>query len=110
MSFLVTRLWIPVPSISPISIACSWAILRRSRRGFLARLADHTHDRIDRDGLALRDLDLEKRPGDGRGDLGVDFVGRDLEDRLVALDRIPDLLEPLGDGPLGDRFPHLGHD
>ena len=30
MSFFVTRLWMPVPSTSPISIACSWAILRTS--------------------------------------------------------------------------------
>ncbi len=30
MSFFVTRLWIPVPSTSPMSIVCSWAILRTS--------------------------------------------------------------------------------
>jgi len=30
MSFFVTRLWMPVPSTSPISIVCSCAILRTS--------------------------------------------------------------------------------
>ena len=41
----------------------------------------------DRHGLALVDEDLRHRPGDRRGHLGVDLVGRDLEERLVALDR-----------------------
>ena len=67
-------------------------------------------DRVDRHRLALVDLDLEKRPRDRGGDLGVDLVGRDLEDRLVALDRVADFLEPLGDGALGDGLAHLGHD
>ena len=49
-------------------------------------------------------------PADGRRDLGVDLVGRDLEDRLVALHRVADLLQPLRQRPLGDRFAHLGHD
>ena len=59
---------------------------------------------------ALLDLDLEQRPRDRRRDLGVHLVGRDLEDRLVPLDRVADLLEPLGDGSLGDRLAHLRHD
>ncbi len=45
-----------------------------------------------------------------RRDLGVHLVGGDLEQRLVALDLVPDLLHPLGDGALGDRLAHLGHD
>ncbi len=187
MSFLVTRLWMPVPSTSPTSIACSWAILRtrgksgggcvprwtrpglrrapgprrareagpgrarapgreppapvreprppeereragppaearrlrggggdgcgrRGRRRLFGGLADHADDRVDRDGRPFLDLDLEQRAGDGGGDLGVHLVGRDLEDRLVALDLVADLLQPLGDRPLGDRLSHLGHD
>src|SRR5262249_162118 len=66
-----------------------------------------------RDRLALVDLDLEERPRDRGGDLGVHLVGRDLEDRLVPLDRVADLLQPLRDGALGDRFtplrPHYPH-
>jgi hypothetical protein len=43
-----------------------------------------------------------QRAGDGGGDLGVDLVGRDLQQRLVNLDLVADLLEPAGDGALGD--------
>ena len=42
--------------------------------------------------------------------LGVDFVGGDFEQRLVALDFIAGLFQPLGDGALEDAFAHLGHD
>ncbi len=51
-----------------------------------------------------------RRAGGGRGDFGVNFVGGDFEQRLVALDFVAGLLEPLGDGSFEDRFPHLGHD
>ena len=45
----------------------------------------------------------------GRGHLGVDLVGRDLEQRLVGGDRIALRLEPLRDRPLRDGHAHLGH-
>ena len=48
------------------------------------------------------DLDLQQRAGDRRRDLGVDLVGGDLEQRLVDRDLVADLLEPAGDGALGD--------
>ena len=48
------------------------------------------------------DEDLLQRAGDRRGDLGVDLVGRDLEQRLVDLHRVADVLQPAGDGALGD--------
>ena len=44
-----------------------------------------------------------------RRDLGVDLVGDDLDDRLVLVDVVADLLEPLPDGPLGDALAELGH-
>ena len=50
-----------------------------------------------------------RTPAAGRRDLGVDLVGRDLEQRLVAVDRVADLLEPPDDGPFGDRLAHLRH-
>ena len=37
-------------------------------------------------------------------DLGVDFVGRYLEQRLVRLDPVADLLEPTADGALSDAL------
>ena len=47
--------------------------------------------------------------GRRRRDLGVDLVGRDLEQRLVALDRVADLLDPADDRAFGDRLAHLRH-
>jgi hypothetical protein len=43
-----------------------------------------------------------------RRHLGVDLVGRHFEQRLVLSDHVTDLLEPLSDGALGDRFAELG--
>ena len=77
--------------------------------GFPARTADDRDDGVDGDGRALLHLDLGERPGHGRRDLGVHLVGRDLEDRLVALDGVADLLEPLGDRAFGDGLAHLRH-
>src|SRR5699024_2259699 len=53
--------------------------------------------------------DLLEGAGQGRGDLGVDLVGGDLEEALVDLDGVALLLEPLGDGALGDGFAEFGH-
>jgi hypothetical protein len=47
-------------------------------------------------------------PGGGRGDLGVDLVGRDLDQRLVGLDAVALLLVPFEDGALGHRLAHRG--
>ena len=48
------------------------------------------HERgADLDGLVLLDEDLLDDAGDRRRDLGVDLVGRDLEQGLVDLDRSP---------------------
>src|SRR6185437_8185375 len=46
----------------------------------------------------------------GARHLRVDLVGRNLEQRLVGLDLLALLLEPLRDRPLGDGDAHLGHD
>src|SRR3712207_9087942 len=44
-----------------------------------------------------------------RSDLGVDLVGRHLEQGLVDGDRVADLLEPTGDGSLGDALAERRH-
>ena len=50
-------------------------------------------------------------PRRGGGELDVDLVGRDLDDRLVDLDRVADLGVPFEDGALGDRLSRRGgHD
>ena len=45
----------------------------------------------------------------GRRNLGIDLVGRDLDDRLVGLDPLADLLAPARDRALRHADAHLGH-
>ena len=77
-------------------------LLGRSRAATLALLADHAELGADLDGLVLLRADLQEHAGDRRGDLRVDLVGRDLQQRLVDRDGVAHLLEPAGDGALGD--------
>ena len=63
----------------------------------------HPHD------LALAGVDLDQRALKRGGDLGVDLVGNDLDDRLVALHELALALQPLLDGSLGDRLAELRH-
>jgi hypothetical protein len=88
-------------------------IFRRRRRRnirFLSRLPEARDDGVDRHGLALGHEDFEEGAGSRGWNLGVDLVGGDLEERLVALDRVAGLLEPLRDRSFGDRLAHLRHD
>ncbi len=80
------------------------------RGGGGACFIDGADDGVDLDGGAFLDLDLAECAGGGRGDFGVDLVGGDFEERLVARDGVAGLLEPLGEGAFGDGFAHLGHD
>ena len=90
---------------------------RRARRGGRRRLGalgsgsrGHPADHLsDRDRVAGLREDLGDGAGRGRGHLGVDLVGRDLDDRLVRLDRVADLLGPLEHDALGDRLAHRRH-
>ena len=52
---------------------------------------------------------FDERARGGRGHLGVDLVGGDLDQRLVGVDAVAHLLQPLEDRALGDRLAHLGH-
>ena len=72
-------------------------------------VGDHREARADRHRLALLHDDLGDEPGLRRGHLGVDLVGRHLEQRLVRVDLLADLLEPLRDRALGDRLTELRH-
>ena len=65
--------------------------------------------RPDVDGLALLDENLRERARSRARHLGVDLVGRDLEQRLVRLDVLALLLEPARDRPLRDGHAHLRH-
>ena len=75
-----------------------------------ARAIDHRNDGLDGNGLAFSNLDFLQHTGGRRGNFGVDLVGGDFEQRLVALDLVTGLLEPLGDGAFENAFAHLGHD
>ncbi len=83
-------------------------LLPGRRRG-PAAAPDHRQLGADLDGLVLADEDLGQRAGHGRRDLGVDLVGRDLEQRLVDLDLLTLLLEPAGDRALGDALAQGRH-
>ncbi len=72
-------------------------------------ITDHGQDGPDLDRLALGHPDLGQRARHRRRDLGVDLVGRYLEQDLVLADGVTHLLEPAGDGPLGDGFSQLRH-
>ena len=85
------------------------ALAGGGRRGSVA-ISDDADYGVDLHGVAGLDLDLLQRAGRRSGDFGVNLVGGDFEQRLVALDFVARLLEPLGDGSFEDRFPHLGHD
>ena len=63
----------------------------------------------DLDGLVLLGEDLHQLARRGRGHLGVDLVGRDLDDRLVLVDPVALLLVPGEHRALGHRLAHLGH-
>ncbi len=71
---------------------------------------DPGHHGLDRDRLTLLHQNLRQHPRVGSRDLGIDLVGRDLEDRLVPLDRVSHLLDPARQRPFGNRLAHLGHD
>jgi hypothetical protein len=82
----------------------------RRRRSYRACLRlDTGNDRLDRNRLSFRHQHLGQHAGGRRRNLRVYLVCRDLEDRLVALHRVANLLQPTGHRPFGDRLPHLGH-
>ena len=77
--------------------------LRRAGAGFDA--AQHRADVHGRVGL---DQQLGDLPGHRRGDLGVDLVGRDLDERVVDGHGVAHGHPPLEHGALGHGVAHLG--
>ena len=66
------------------------------------------HDRADLDLVALLDLDFLDDAGHRRGHLDGGLVGLELEDRLLARDRVADVHEHFGHVAAGDVFAQLG--
>ncbi len=73
-------------------------------------VADHRNHGIDLHCVAGIHFDLGKRAACRRWNFRVYLVGRNLKQRLVALDAVAGLLQPFRDRPLKDRLAHLGHD
>ena len=76
---------------------CGLAASEQGRRGCSGcrRLIDHRDHGVDLHGRALGDLDLVQDAGGRRWNLGIDFVGGDLKQRLIALHLVAGLLQPL---------------
>ena len=72
-------------------------------------VADHGQLAADLNGVVLLGDDLLQHACRGGWDLGVDLVRGDLEQRFVQLHRVALLLEPPGDGPLGDALAECRH-
>src|SRR5437667_308442 len=72
-------------------IGRSGACRAGSRRHRLALRRDHRHHGVDGDGGPGLDPDLLQDAGGGGGDLRVDLVRRDLEERLVTLHAVADV-------------------
>ena len=92
----------PIPSFDGVAFG-------RRRDHCLALGTDHRHDRVDRHRLPHLCADLSQHTTGRRRDLGVDLVGRDLEERLIPVNGLANLLDPAHDRTLGDGFTHLGH-
>jgi hypothetical protein len=82
-------------------------VIARSLGGPLrVDLAEHCPDL---GGLVGFDKHLRQDPGRRRGDVRVDLVGRDLDQRLVQRNRLPHLLVPCQNDPLGHGLAHGRH-
>ena len=112
---VVRRAWASGPARPPASVAVGslpravGSGRRRGGRRGSDRVADDGHDVVHGDRLAFLGPDLGQHARGRRRNLGVDLVGRDLEQRLVAIDPVADLLHPSDDGAFGDRLAHLRH-
>ena len=83
---------------------------RRRRRHARAFAVDHRHHRVHPYRLILLGQNLGQHTRRGRGNLRVDLVRGNLEQRFVAVHPFTYLLHPFSDGSLGNTLPHLGHD
>ena len=94
---------LPVPALRRLGAA-----LRRLRRGAGA-FVDGAQHRADADRRALRHLDVGEHAGGRRRHLHRHLVGLQLDQRLVDLDGLAGLLEPLADGRLRDGLAQRRH-
>ncbi len=79
-----------------------------SRRSAFA--GDHRDHVVDLDGLSRSNLDFTQHTTGRRGNFGIDLVGRNLKQRLIARNFVAHVFQPARDGAFKDGFSHLGHD
>jgi hypothetical protein len=60
----------------------------------------------DRHRSAIVDENASERARNGRGHFDVDFIRRDVDERLARFNAIADCFAPAGDRALGDRLSH----
>src|SRR6202521_5658716 len=82
-----------------------WSFL--GRRVSVRADGNFSQRRTYRNGLSRLGEDLHQGAARGRGHLGIHLVGGDLTQAFAFANLVAGLLEPLGDGPLGDRLTHL---
>jgi hypothetical protein len=88
-------------------VVCRW---RLHNADGCAGVVDHGDHGVHLHGCARWGLDLLENAAGRGGNFGVDFIGGNLKQRLIALHSLTGLLEPLGDCAFEDRLSHLGHD
>ena len=81
---------------------------QRVRSGGGADFVDHRDRRTGRDGFAFLTSISRIDAGDRRRHFGVDFVGRNFDERFVLLDAVADLLEPRATVPSVTVSPSCG--
>ena len=77
-----------------------------TRRGVL----DHAQHLADLHVVAVLAIDALRDAGLGRGDLEVDLVGLELDQRIADRDGVPFLAQPLRDARVDDRFADFRND
>ena len=72
--------------------------------------ADPGQDSASVGNNARLDEDLQQYTGSRAGNLGIDFVGVDFDQRVIFLNWVANGFEPFGDGPFNNGFAELGHE
>ena len=101
--FMGEKTGVPFPVMSRISFGIRGAQIPGLIRG--ANTCEHC---ANFDNLVFWHDDLEQCAGNGGGDLSVDLVGRDLNQRLVYCDRVAHGLQPAGDSSFGNGLAEGG--
>jgi hypothetical protein len=80
------------------------------RRAGRSAIVDDANYGVHLHGRAWLHLDLFEHAAGRCRNLGVDLVGGDFEQWLIALHALACFFQPLGKSAFKDRLAHLGHD